>query len=1099
MIAVILTLLMASMQPANQADNPVVNVVNALSESINSSLGGWEFRIETGTREGEEDKRPWEPVRLRHNTTEYRFSYRTTVRIPEVFAGTKINGGKAELELVMRGPVDFAAKIFVNDELKAEWPFINPDTGDVEMPPVRLTDNAQPGQTFDIRVWVHNPRVYPVVEFLDTTKIFTFRTAHLILEPAWNFRDELERFRINVEAADTLLRPVNVSEAAKKRRWPEFIDNSKIDPKERRQLRRLLRETVSSFDLEALKAGETEKIQASINETLGKLKPVSEFAKTFTIYCVGNAHIDLAWLWRKQESVRIAANTYSSVLKNMEEFPGLIYAQSQAQTYDWIEKTEPELFEKIKETIDTGNWDAVGGMWVEPDCNIPGGEAWVRQLMYAQKFYAVHFGGIATLGWNPDSFGYNWNMPQFYSKAGIDSFVTQKLSWNDTTIFPYHLFWWEAPDGSRILAYLPTGGYTEQIIPSRMMDQLMRFEQNTGFREMLVLFGLGDHGGGPNRPMLMRVQMLSEQPLFPRVEYIRAHDYIKLLKQKDLSNLPVWHGELYMEGHRGTLTTQSETKRGNRKGEALLEATEKAASIATLQGADYPADSLEKAWKIVLFNQFHDILPGSSITPVYRDAEEDYELCQKLAGRALDAALDQIAARVKTENKGWSSVLVFNPLSWERDDVVKLVLPQDAPETLAVTDFSGNSVPSQVVGSADSLDRKLIFIAAGVPSLGYKTYSLFEGEIEATPPFLNAEGNILENDYLRVEVNPETGNISSIFDKKGNAELLAGGREGNRIELFENMPASWDAWNIGYTSRSWIPEKPDSVELIENGPVRAVIRVKKSHFGLSKANRAPTSGFPSSFFAQDIILYAGSPRVDFVLHTDWWEDHVLMKIAFPFAVDSPLATYEIPFASIERPTVRDEPWQKARFEVSVHRWADLSDDNHGVSLLNDGKYGMDTLGGVMRLTIHTSPIWPDPLADRGKHVCSYAVYPHAGDWRDGGTVRLGQEFNLPLLVRLFTPGSDGELPESASFAKTGAANVDLTCLKRADDGKGYIFRFVETTGKETEVTATLPAAIVSAEEVNLLESGIAEARFDYEKLLFTIKPHEVKSFRIEMQ
>ncbi len=1099
MIVAVIALILASMQPANPADNPVKDVLDALSASIDSSIGGWELRIETGTREGEEDKKPWEPVRLGHTTTEYRFSYCTTVRIPEVFAGTKISGGKAELELVLRGPVDFTAKVFVNDELKAEWPITNPETGNVEMPPVKLTDNAQPGQTFEIRVWIHNPRIYPVVEFLDTTKIFTFRTAHLILESAWDFREELNRFKTNIDAADTLLSARSLSESTKKRRWPEFINRSKIDPKERRQLRRLLRDTVSRFDLEALKAGETEKIQASINELLEELKPIGEFAKTFTIYCVGNAHIDLAWLWRKQESVRIAANTYSSVLKNMEEFPGLIYAQSQAQTYDWIENTEPELFAKIKTAIDDGHWDPVGGMWVEPDCNIPGGEAWVRQLLYAQKFYKERFGGTATLGWNPDSFGYNWNMPQLYSKAGIDSFVTQKLSWNDTTIFPYHLFWWEAPDGSRILAYLPTGGYTEQIIPNRMMDQLMRFEQNTGFREMLVLFGLGDHGGGPNRPMLQRVQMLKEQPLFPRVEYIRAHDYIELLKQKDLSNLPVWRNELYMEGHRGTLTTQSETKRGNRKGEALLEIAEKAASIAALHGAVYPADSLEKAWKMVLFNQFHDILPGSSITPVYRDAEEDYAICQKLAGRTLDAAMDQIAARIKTENKGWRSVLVFNPLSWERDSIVKLALPQDAPEILSVTDPSGNTIPSQVVAGKNGLDRKLIFIARGVPSLGYKTYSLFEGEIEATSPSLKAGEYALENDYLRVEVNPETGNVSSIYDKSSSTELISGGSEGNRIELFENLPSSWDAWNIGYTGRSWIPEKPDSVELIENGPVRAVIRVKKSHFGLSKANRAPTSGFPSSFFTQDIILYAGSQRVDFVLHTDWWEDHVLLKIAFPFAVDSPLATYEIPFACVERPTVREEPWQKARFEVSVHRWADLSDGNRGVSLLNESKYGMDTLGGVMRLTIHTSPIWPDPIADRGKHVCSYAVYPHAGDWRAAGTVRMGQEFNLPLVARLFTPGENGELPETLSFATTGTSNVDLTCLKRSDDGKGYIFRFVETAGRETEIAATLPAAIVSAEEVNLLENAIGEARFDYEKLLFTIKPHEVKSFRIELQ
>ena len=798
-----------------------------------------------------------------------------------------------------------------------------------------------------------------------------------------------------------------------------------------------------------------------------------------------------------EQTVQIAANTYRSVLNNMAEFPELTYAQSQVQTYDWIERTDPDLYQKIEEAIEKGAWDPVGGMWTESDCNIPGGESWVRQLLYGQRYYRERFGAAPTLGWNPDSFGYNWNMPQMFAKAGIEAFITQKLSWNDTTVFPYHLFWWEAPDGSRILAYLPTGGYTERLDPDRLVSQLMRFEENTGFKEMLVLFGLGNHGGGPNREMLLRARMLKQQPIFPRIEFIRAHDYIKLLKKKDLSNLPVWRSELYLEGHRGTLTTQSETKRNNRKSEALLETAEKAAAVANLLGADYPKEALESAWKLVLFNQFHDILPGSSITPVYRDADEDYAKANKLTRRALDHALDAIAAKTAAPGGGRRTLLVFNPLSWKRDGLVRITLPPGAPEAIEVIDTNGNTIDSQIIPSEDGLDRDLLFIAEGMPPLGYAYYTLRAATAQAAQAEVNPDVTTIENDYLRIEVDRSSGNIVSIFDKINGWETLAPGEEGNRLELFENRPSYWDAWNIGYTGRSWTLDEADSVELIEQGPVRSVIRVKKSFLGLSKANRAPTAGFPSSFFVQDIILYNGSPRLDIVLRTDWWEDHTLLKVAFPFAVESKVATYEIPFAAIERPTVRDEPWQKARFEVSVHRWADLSAGERGVSLLNDSKYGIDTLGNVMRLTIHTSPLWPDPVADRGKHTTTYSVYPHAGTWREAGTVRRAQELNLPLIARFVDPGG-GESPLKRSFVNIDSDHVDLTCVKLAEDGGGFILRFVETIGEKEDVTVELPAAIMTAFEVNLLEDKIGEVKNLGAKLLFTIKPHEVKSFLLRL-
>ena len=825
---------------------------------------------------------------------------------------------------------------------------------------------------------------------------------------------------------------------------------------------------------------------------------VAEYAKQFTIFLVGNAHIDLGWLWRTVETVEIAANTFRSVFNNMAEFPELIFAQSQAQAYEWVEQTDPQLFKRIQKAVEVGNWDVVGGMWSETDCNLTGGESWVRQYLYAQRYFKDKFNRIAWLGWNPDSFGYNWNMPQLLSKAGVKAFITQKISWNDTTTFPYHLFWWESPDGTKLLTYLPTGSYTERIDPDRMVDQLIRFERCTGFKEVLVLCGLGNHGGGPNREMLLRAEMLQDQPIYPKVEFIRAHDFIELLMEKDLSDLPVWRSELYLENHRGTLTTQSETKRHNRQCESLLEAAEKAAAIAGLSGAEYPGENLDRAWKIVLLNQFHDILPGSSITPVYHDTEETYGLARKLANRALDDSLGAIARRFSTSDDGICSVVVFNPLSWNRTDAVRIALPRSFPDKLFVKDFGGEPAPCQIITSEDGLDRELIFIARDVPSLGVKMYTLYEGESKATASDLQTEAFAIENEFLRVEVDEKSGNISRIFDKVNGKEVLAENAEGNRLELLENIPSYWDAWNIGYTGRSWTADKADSIELFESGPARAVIRVKKSFFGLAKANRDPTAGFPSSFFVQDISLYAGNPALEITLHTDWWEDHVLLKVSFPFNVESDIATYEIPYASIERPTVREEPWQKARFEVAAHRWADISDGGYGVSLLNDSKYGMDTHGNVMRLTIHTSPIWPDPVADRGKHKCVYSIYPHKGDWRDAQTTRRAQELNIPLVAR-FAEARKGEMGSEASFFSADANNVVITSIKKAEDSDSIILRLVETVGKEVDVSVQLPTEIESASEVDFLERDIGKVQFDGKQLSLKISANEVKSIKVELE
>jgi alpha-mannosidase len=514
-------------------------------------------------------------------------------------------------------------------------------------------------------------------------------------------------------------------------------------------------------------------------------------------------------------------------------------------------------------------------------------------------------------------------------------------------------------------------------------------------------------------------------------------------------------------------------------------------------GGRYPAEHLVRAWELLLLNQFHDILPGSSITPVFRDAEADYELVRKLAGRVIDESLSVMAEGVAVPEDDWRGVLVFNPLSWARGGLVTIPLPVHAPERLEVLDGDGVVLPAAVVTSDDGLDRSLHFMASPVPSLGTVLFHLRPGNRVAATS-LHHDDFTIENRFLRVSVDPKTGNIASIHDKEQGREILADGEHGNVIQLHENLPSYWDAWNIGYTGRSWTLDRADSIELIDRSPLALTIRVRKSFLGLSKANRAPTEGFPSSFFTLEITRYADRPQVDMNLAVDWWEDHTLLKVAVPFAVDSDVATYEIPYASIQRTTRRDTPAEKARFEVSVHRWADISGDGHGISLFNDGKYGMDTLGSTMRLTGLTSPLWPDPFADRGRQQMAYAVYPHAGSWRDARTVELAREMNLPLVPLVMEP-RDGGLHESRSFFAIDGDGVVLTAIKRAEDGQGIVLRLVESLGNDVEGSVRLPDEIESAIEVDLLERRVGDAAFEGNRLRFTVLAHEIKSFLVNLR
>ncbi len=926
-----------------------------------------------------------------------------------------------------------------------------------------------------------NGQTQPRLSFLFNTKPVTAPDS---------VQQEIKRFRVSVQTARILLKPSQSFLS----NLPFAVDLARPTDNERRRLQSVYEKALAAVDGQAFARKNWPRFLGSLQKARQILRPIARFARRYTLYLDGNAHIDMAWLWRWRETVEVCRNTFQQQLNLMNQFPDYVYTQSTAMAFRWMQTRYPNLFHQIQQRVREGRWEMVGGMVVEADCNLIGGESWVRQHLYGKRYFRRAFGVDIHLGWNPDSFGYNWNMPQFLRKSGVRAFLTQKISWNDTNVFPYHLFWWEAPDGSRVLTYFPFSGYVGQLDLNTLLRDIRLSEINTGRRDVLVLYGVGDHGGGPERRMLERVLFYQTATVFPKVVFSPAGNYFKKLFQGDLSGLPVWRNELYLEYHRGTYTTHGEIKRNNREKEILLTNAEKMAVLAGWTGKKvYRQNTLTGAWWTYLFNQFHDILPGSGIRPVYKDALKDYQAIGKKASGQLRAALRALAASIDTRTKG-QAVVVFNTLSWARDGLVRIPFVKN-PGPVVVRDANGKEIASQWVVSPK--DDTLLFVAKQVPPLGFRVYSIRKGTPREVRFAATATGYRLENRFYHIEIDPKTGNIASLVDKRENRNLLAPGEEGNRLQLFQDIPKYYDAWNIGYTGKRWEIDRADTVFVKERGPVRAVIRVKKSFLGPSKSRRYPTKDFPSSFFTQDVTVYRDLPWADCEMTVDWWEDHVLAKAAFPLSVQSQEATYEIPYATIERPTGRSNSWDRARFEDSAQNWADLSGPDYGVSLLNHVKQGYDTPNGhTLRLTLLRSPLSPDPTADRGVNRFRYALYGHAGDWRDGETVLRGYEYNVPLLA-VRASSHKGALPPEFSFVQVEPRTVILAALKEAESQDGVIFRFYEWQGKDTRVRVHFFRTPVRITEVNLIEDEQGVVPFSGRTFEFSIGHNAIRSFKVK--
>jgi alpha-mannosidase len=1036
--------------------------------------------------------------------------YRRTITVPATLHGYDISGSRIWFQFRADANGPMPEIIYFNGRRVA--------LGD-DLEPIVLFEPAHPGD-----------HILVAVKLLHTVDTKTFTGVNLRIEPIEASRPNPEDLRQQIVAAANLLPTL---------------------PTPRRDLLPVVEQAAAAIDLTALAAGNQHAFDASLRHAQAILAPLHAVLAQDKIDLAGNSHIDAAWLWPRSETIDVVKRTFTTALQLMNEYPDYTFTQSAAQYSAWMADKYPELNAQIAQRVKEGRWQIVGGMWVEPDLNLPGGESLVRQLLVGQREFQQLYGVTARIGWNPDSFGYNWQLPQIYKRSGMDYFVTQKMHWNDTNQLPFRLFWWQSPDGSRVLTYFPTDYVHDNVNPTRLSADMAESQQrNPGLTEHLDLFGIGDHGGGPTRAMLdsadhwialseglgsrgqglesgssstlnPKPSTLNPAPL-PTIRYgtpqafftdVETHlnpnsptwNYDSIARgytppplttpnpqlqtvnrtlSSGLIGIPTWRDELYLEYHRGIFTSQANHKRNMRTSETQTLDAEKLASLAwlldTKGGAPYPADILTDNWKKITFNQFHDLAAGSGIAVIYRDAQQDFTEVAN-ANRLIDqSALNALDAQINTTVKGGVPVIIYNSLAWPRNTTLLLTaqLP-DAADAVQWFDEYGKPVLSQAISSNPATHEFKSLVPVTVSATGYAVL-----HAEAILPRQQARNTLdgmalhlqdepasfnLSNTRLQFTLDKKTGCITALDSLKNiyiadkGTHFLASNACGNQLQTYADNPKQYDAWNIdpGTLDGKMTPiDTLDSIKVVADGPLRKTIEIKRT--------------WSKSHFTQDISLDADSDFVRVDTTVDWHEDHVLLKAAFPLAHSGPKATYEIPYGSIQRPTTRNNTWEKAQFEVPALRWADLGDSTAGVSILNDSKYGYDALGNTLRLTLLRSPTWPDPDADRGPQHFTYEIYPHTGPWQQAETVHRGYELNTPLLAsQVFS--HTGSLPSTHSFVSVAEPNITLTAIKKAEDAHALIFRFYEWAGKDTTLHLQIPPGATAVRETNLMETPIPNA------------------------
>lgn len=795
----------------------------------------------------------------------------------------------------------------------------------------------------------------------------------------------------------------------------------------------------------------TEEEAKRARDILGKELNKKGGDASLNISAIGHAHIDLAWLWPIRETIRKGSRTISTVVEMMERYPDYVFGASQPQLYLWMKEHYPSLYQKIKGLVEEGRWEVQGGMWVEPDTNITGAESLVRQLLYGKRFFREEFNKDMKILWLPDVFGYTGSLPQILKKSGVDYFMTIKLSWNEHNTFPHHTFTWEGIDGSTVLAHMPPEGtYNSSASPNAIIKTEKQFLDKGLSDKCLMLFGIGDGGGGPGAEHLERLNRVKNLAGLPPVVQEQSIDFFEKI-DKDSHNYKKWVGELYLEKHQGTLTSQAKNKKFNRLMEIKLRELEYISSLMTIctNKLSYPQDELETTWKKVLLYQFHDILPGSSIKRVYDESLEDYELMYERVNQLVGEWYSNLATMVSVADMQ-IPYLLANSLSWERKEWLKI-------------------------------NNEWVF--ASIPSLGYTTIDMEcieTNEAYVKDLLINEDDKLIENDVIRVVFN-EKGYISSIYDKETDREVIDISGEANSLAVYEDRGDAWD-FHIDY--REKMPEyfKLETTRFSFDGPKI----IAKNLYSYGK-----------SILRQEVIITHGSKRVDFKTAVQWQEANKMLRTSFPVNIYSSDAICDIQFGTIKRSTHENTTWDMAKFEVCAHKWADLSQRDYGVALMNDCKYGYSIKGNILDLNLLRSTRYPGVQSDIGDHEFLYSIYPHVGDHIIGNVSRAAYELNVQT-YSIKVDSSNNTIEPTKSFLNLESSSILVEAVKKAEDDESIIVRLYENSGGNVKTTISSDWNIESIYIVDMMEENPEEVYLDEGKYILEFKPFEIITLKMKL-
>lgn len=771
--------------------------------------------------------------------------------------------------------------------------------------------------------------------------------------------------------------------------------------------------------------------------------------------CIAHTHIDIEWLWARAQTREKIQRSFTNALALMKKYPEYKFMLSQPELYRYLKEEAPEKYEELKQLVKEGRWEPEGAMYVEADCNLISGESLVRQIYQGKRFFKDEFGVDNKILFLPDVFGYSAAIPQILKKSGIRHFVTSKISWNETNTMPVDCFMWEGLDGTEIFTNFITAQnykgidpdryttYVGHLTPSEVKGTWNKFIEKQYSHRALTTYGFGDGGGGPTKEMLENQRRMAKGiPGMPVTKLPTLIEHLDKKREefdescKKLKRTPKWVGELYLELHRGTYTSMAKNKRGNRKSEQALGKAEGLSYIGLMLGSEYDAKGLYNNWNRVLHNQFHDIIPGSSIKDVYDGTDVDYKEIAEYTDGVINEKIGVIAKNITTDG----GLLVYNPSGFERSGIA-------------------------------TVGGKTVELTEAIPAFGWKVVNKFNDECRVAVNGLTAE-----NKFYKMTLD-NAGRIAELFDKSANRQVFKSGEYGNEFQAFEDFPRLYDNWEITdyYKQKKWVLDDEAQITPVTDGS-RAGFRVVKKYL--------------DSEIIQNIWLYSDTDRIDFDTDIDWHERNQVLKVAFPVDVHANTATYETQFGHIERPTHGNTSWDQAKFEVCAHKWVTVAENGYGVGLLNDCKYGFNTEGSTMKLTVLKCSQYPNEEADQGAHKLTYSIMAYEGDFREAGVINEAYALNQPFTVAQVC-ANKGALADEFSLVSCDRANVIVETVKKAEDDDGMIVRMYDAFNRRANATVTVAEGFKKAYLCDLMENQIEELEFSDNKVTVPVSNFEI--------